>query len=91
MTRMHKPPHPGEVLREYLGDVTVTQAAITLGVSRQGGSSPDRAIGRVGSPDPRPDVRRASVWQPLLPALGGHAGCRIVDHGVADSRPAVGS
>ena len=34
MTRMHNPPHPGEVLREYLGDVTVTEAAARLGVSR---------------------------------------------------------
>lgn len=34
MTRMHNPPHPGEVLREYLGDVTVTAAAARLGVSR---------------------------------------------------------
>jgi antitoxin HigA-1 len=34
MTRMHNPPHPGEVLREYLGDVTVTDAAARLGVNR---------------------------------------------------------
>ena len=34
MTRMHNPPHPGEVLREYLGEVTVTEAATTLGVNR---------------------------------------------------------
>lgn len=34
MTRMHNPPHPGEVLREYLGDVTVTKAAELLGVGR---------------------------------------------------------
>lgn len=34
MTRMHSPPHPGEVLREYLGDVTVTNAAKQLGVGR---------------------------------------------------------
>jgi len=34
MTRMHNPPHPGEVLREYLGDITVTQAAVKLGVNR---------------------------------------------------------
>jgi addiction module HigA family antidote len=34
MTRMHNPPHPGAVLREYLGDVTVTDAAMRLGVSR---------------------------------------------------------
>ena len=34
MTRMHNPPHPGEVLREYLGDTTVTAAAVRLGVYR---------------------------------------------------------
>lgn len=34
MTRMHKPPHPGEVLREYLGDLTITDAAARLGVGR---------------------------------------------------------
>lgn len=34
MTRMHSPPHPGEVLREYLGDVTITDAAARLGVGR---------------------------------------------------------
>ena len=34
MTRMHNPPHPGEVLREYLGDITVTEAAAKLGVNR---------------------------------------------------------
>jgi addiction module HigA family antidote len=30
MTRMHNPPHPGEVLREYLGGITVTEAALGL-------------------------------------------------------------
>lgn len=34
MTRMHNPPHPGEVLREYLGDITVTEAAMKLDVNR---------------------------------------------------------
>ena len=34
MTRRHNPPHPGEVLREYLGDITVTEAAVKLGVNR---------------------------------------------------------
>lgn len=34
--RMHNPPHPGEVLREYLPeDMTVAVAAERLGVSRQ--------------------------------------------------------
>lgn len=52
MTRMHNPPHPGEVLREYLGDITVTEAAVRLGVNRvklsrvvtgSSGISPDMA------------------------------------------------
>jgi antitoxin HigA-1 len=34
MTRMHNPPHPGEILREYLGAITVTQAATQLGINR---------------------------------------------------------
>lgn len=34
MTRMHNPPHPGEVLREYLGDISATEAAVKLGVNR---------------------------------------------------------
>ena len=34
MTRMHNPPHPGEVLREYLGDLPVNQAADHLRVNR---------------------------------------------------------
>jgi addiction module HigA family antidote len=34
MIRMHNPAHPGEVLREYLGDITVTSAAQKLGVTR---------------------------------------------------------
>jgi len=32
--RMHNPAHPGTVLREYLGDLTVTEAASRLGVTR---------------------------------------------------------
>ena len=34
MTRMYNPPHPGEILRDYLGDTTVTEAAMELGVNR---------------------------------------------------------
>lgn len=34
MTRMHNPPHPGEVLREYLGDISITEASVKLGVNR---------------------------------------------------------
>jgi addiction module HigA family antidote len=31
---IHNPAHPGEVLRDYLGDVTVREAAKRLGVTR---------------------------------------------------------
>ena len=34
MKKMHNPPHPGEILKEYLGDITVTQAALKMGVNR---------------------------------------------------------
>ena len=34
MARMHNPPHPGEALREWLGDMEVTEAAQRLKVSR---------------------------------------------------------
>jgi addiction module HigA family antidote len=34
MTQMFNPPHPGKVLREYLGDRDVTTAAKRLHVSR---------------------------------------------------------
>ena len=32
--RMHNPPHPGLVLREYLGDTTVSSAAAHLRITR---------------------------------------------------------
>jgi antitoxin HigA-1 len=32
--RMHNPPHPGAVIREYLGEMSVTAAAKHLGVGR---------------------------------------------------------
>jgi len=32
--RMHNPPHPGRVLREYLGTMSVTDTAKHLGVTR---------------------------------------------------------
>ena len=34
MARMHNPPHPGEVLRDYLEGRSVTDVAVHLGVSR---------------------------------------------------------
>lgn len=34
MTRMHNPPHPGKVLRAYLCEITLKEAAVKLGVHR---------------------------------------------------------
>ncbi|SFN84920.1 addiction module antidote protein, HigA family [Formivibrio citricus] len=34
MSRMHNPAHPGEVLKEWLEGVSVTDAAAKLGVTR---------------------------------------------------------
>jgi antitoxin HigA-1 len=34
MTGMHNPPHPGLVLGDYLGDVSLAEAARRLGVTR---------------------------------------------------------
>ena len=34
MVLMHNPPHPGEILREWLTDITVTEAAERLGITR---------------------------------------------------------
>ncbi len=32
--RMHNPPHPGSVLKDYLGPLSVTETAKNLGVTR---------------------------------------------------------
>ena len=34
MTRMHNPAHPGAVLREYMDDLTITELAAHIRVSR---------------------------------------------------------
>jgi antitoxin HigA-1 len=50
---MFNPPHPGRVLREYLGEIEVSEAAARLGVSRttlsrvlngRAGISPDMSL-----------------------------------------------
>jgi addiction module HigA family antidote len=32
MDRMHNPPHPGEVIKEFIGEMTIQDAATRLGV-----------------------------------------------------------
>ena len=34
MKKMYNPPHPGEMLTEFMGDMTVTQLAANLNVTR---------------------------------------------------------
>ena len=34
MSRMHNPAHPGAVLKEWLAEVSITQAAQHLGITR---------------------------------------------------------
>jgi addiction module HigA family antidote len=34
MTGMHNPPHPGELFEDYLGDVSLAEAARRLGATR---------------------------------------------------------
>lgn len=35
MKRMHNPPHPGQVLREYLGNMSLIEAALKLGLEQK--------------------------------------------------------
>ena len=39
---MHNPPHPGKVLRDYLGDMDIADAAKRLRVRRQHNPFPHR-------------------------------------------------
>ena len=34
MATMHNPPHPGEILREWLSEMSITDAAQHLGIAR---------------------------------------------------------
>lgn len=54
MTTMHNPPHPGEVLREWLQAVTVTEAAERLGVTR---AALSRVLNGAAGISPEMDLR----------------------------------
>lgn len=58
MTAMHNPPHPGEVLREWLQGITVTDAAARLGVSRVALS---RVLNSTAGISPDMDLRLAGA------------------------------
>jgi addiction module HigA family antidote len=55
---MHNPPHPGEVLREWLDGVTVTDAAQRLGVTR---AALSRVLNSTAAISPAMDLRLAKA------------------------------
>ena len=65
---MHNPPHPGRVLREYLGEIEIAEAANRLRVTR---TTLSRIVnGRAGI--------SAEMSLRLSQALGTHAGFWLV-------------
>ncbi len=58
MTAMHNPPHPGEVLREWLDGITITDAAERLGVTRVALS---RVLNGAAGISPDMDLRLAAA------------------------------
>lgn len=56
---MHNPPHPGEVIREYLGDMSVSAAANHLGVGRV---TLSRVLNGKASVSPEMAVRLAGAF-----------------------------
>lgn len=58
MPPMHNPPHPGEVLREWLSDITVTEAASRLGVTR---AALSRVLNGAAGISPDVDLRLAEA------------------------------
>jgi addiction module HigA family antidote len=51
---MHNPPHPGEVLREWLAEISVTEAAQRLGVTR---AALSRVLNGAAGISPEMDLR----------------------------------
>jgi antitoxin HigA-1 len=58
MATMHNPPHPGEVLREWLNEISVTEAAQRLGVARV---SLSRLLNGATGVSPEMDLRLAKA------------------------------
>ena len=59
MNAMHNPPHPGEVLREWLTEVTVTEAARRLGVTR---AALSRVLNGAAGVSPEMDLRLSKAF-----------------------------
>jgi addiction module HigA family antidote len=64
--RMHNPPHPGEVIREYLGDMSVSAAANHPGVGRV---TLPRVLNGNASISPEMAVRLAGTFDTSSPEV----------------------
>jgi addiction module HigA family antidote len=64
--RMFNPPHPGEVIREYLGEMTVSAAVEHLGVSRVAFS---RVLNGKAAVSPEMAVRLAAAFGTSSPEV----------------------
>jgi len=64
--RMYNPPHPGEVIREYLGEMTISAAAEHLGVSRVAFS---RVLNGKAAVSPEMAVRLAAAFGTSSPEV----------------------
>jgi addiction module HigA family antidote len=63
---MHNPTHPGEVIREFLGDLSVSATAAHLGVSRVAFS---RGLNARASVSPEMAVRLAAAFGTSSPEV----------------------
>jgi addiction module HigA family antidote len=70
--RMHNPPHPGHVIREYLGDMSVSAAADHLGVGRV---TLSRVLNGKAAVSPEMAVRLARAFGP--PHRRSGSACRL--------------
>jgi addiction module HigA family antidote len=71
---MYNPPHPGEVIREYLGDVSVSEAARHLGVGRVTFS---RVLNGKAAVSPEMAVRLAAAFGTSSPEVWFKRGAKF--------------
>jgi antitoxin HigA-1 len=64
--RMHNPPHPGQVIREFLGEMSVSAAADHLGVSRV---TLSRVLNGKAAVSPEMAVRLAAAFRTSSPEV----------------------
>src|ERR1039458_8935616 len=96
--RMHNPPHPGRVLREYLGTRSVTDTAKHLGVTRvalsrilngSAGISADMALKLADALGTSPELWIGMQTQYDLWRASQHRRKRVTPFFVGPGRPAV--